>query len=125
MSEKFKFMLKGAIWIAIIATLIVGGLGLAFGTVIEGSLFAEVAKWAVMDLVIIGILEVFWYTIGQVAYHWTDGYKEKYGKGWFWKGLKEDLAYIKEQTTWKKVLKYVLIYVAFFGVLLLLFWLIG
>lgn len=124
MNEKIKFMLKGAMWIAIIATLIVGGIGLAFGSVIEGSLFAEVAKWAVMDLVIIVILETFWYTLGQIAYHWKDGYKEKYGKGWFWKGIKEDWEYIKQNTTWKKVGKVVLTYVIFFAVFGLLIWIL-
>ena len=67
------------------------------------------------------ILETFIYTIGQVAYHWMDDYKEKYGKKWFAEGIKEDFAYIKEQVTWKKVLKYVLIYAGFFAACLLVF----
>ena len=124
MNDKVKFMLKGAMWIAIITTLVVAGIGLIWGSVIEGSLFAEVAKWAVMNLVIVGILESFWYTLGQIAYHWTKGYKDKYGKEWFVKGFEEDMAYLKEQITWKKVLKYVLIYVGFFAVFGLLFFLI-
>lgn len=124
MNEKMKFMVKGAIWIAVICTLVVAGCGLLFGTVIEGSLFAEVAKWAVMNLGIIAILETFWYTLGQFLYHWKDDYKEKYGKGWFWKGIKDDLSYFKENATWKKVGRVVLIYVIFFAVLGLLSWLI-
>lgn len=67
------------------------------------------------------ILEVFTFSLGQIAYHWVDDYKDKYGKGWFWKGIKEDFAYIKEHVTWKKVLKYVLIYVGFFAACLLVF----
>jgi hypothetical protein len=124
MNDKVKFMWKGAIWIAIIATLVLAACGLIWGAVIEGSLLAEIAKYFVMDLVIIAILWTFWYTLGQVAWHWMDDYKEKYGKGWFWKGIKDDLKYIKENTTWKKVGKVVLAYVIFFGVFGLLIWLL-
>ena len=124
MNEKRKFMVKGAIWIAIITTLVVASCGLLFGSVIEATLFQEIAKWAVANLGIICILETFWYTLGQVAYHWKDDYKKKYWKGWFWKGIKEDLAYIKEQTTWKKVLKIVLYYVVFFAICGLIFWIL-
>ena len=122
MNEKVKFMLKGALWIAILCTIVVAACGLIWGSVIEATLFEEIAKYAVVNLGIIAILETFWYTLGQVAYHWRDDYKNKYGKGWFWKGIKEDLAYIKEQTTWKKVGKIVLYYVIFFAICGLLFW---
>ena len=124
MNEKVKFMLKGALWIAIICTIVVAACGLIWGSVIEGSLFAEIAKYAVGNLGIICILETFWYTLGQIAWHWMDDYKEKYGKGWFWKGIKEDWNYIKEQTTWKKVGKILLWYVGFFAVVGLIFWLL-
>ena len=124
MSDKVKFMVKGAIWIAIICTIVVAACGLIWGSIIEGSLFAEIAKYAVMNLGIIAILETFWYTLGQLAWHWVDDYKEKYGKGWFWKGLKEDLQYIKENTTWKKVGKVLLWYVGFFAVVGLIIWLL-
>ena len=95
------------------------------GSIIEGSLFAEIAKYALANLGIIVILETLWYTIGQVMYHWMDDYKDKYGKGWFWKGIKDDLKYIKETWSWKKFFKIVLAYVIFFGVFGLLIWLIG
>lgn len=124
MDEKVKFMLKGAMWIAIITTLIVATGGILFGSIIEGSLFAEIAKYAVANLGIICILETFWYSLGQIAWHWMDDYKDKYGKEWFKKGLKEDWEYIKEQTTWKKVGKIVLYYVIFFAVCGLIFWIL-
>ena len=123
-NKKFRFMAIGAIIIAVLCTIVVGVCGLIWGSVIEATLFQEIAKWAVMNLGIIAILETFWYTLGQVAYHWSDEYKEKYGKGWFWKGIKEDLAYIKEQATWKNVGKIVLTYVIFFAVVGLIFWLL-
>lgn len=124
MDKKVKFMVKGAIWIAVITTIIVATLGILFGSVIEGSLFAEIAKYAVGNLGIICILETFWYTLGQIAYHWSDDYKQKYGKGWFWKGIKEDWQYIKEQTTWKKVGKVLLYYVIFFAIFGLIIWIL-
>jgi hypothetical protein len=120
--KKRGFMLKGAIVIAILCTIVVAACGLIWGTVIEGSLFAEVAKWAVVNLGIIAILETFWYTLGQVSYHWKEDYKKKYGKGWFWKGLKEDIQYLWSQMTWKKVGKVLLYYVIFFGLAGLLIW---
>ncbi len=50
-----------------------------------------------------------------------DDYKQLYGDRWFVEGVKADFKYIKEQVTWKKVLKYVLIYVGFFAACLLVF----
>lgn len=124
MNDKVKFMLKGALWIAIITTIIVAACGLLFGAVIEATLFEEIAKYAVMNLGIIAVLETFWYTLGQFAWHWMDDYKEKYGKGWFWKGIKDDWEYIKETTTWKKVGKIVLYYVIFFAIFGLIIWIL-
>lgn len=67
------------------------------------------------------ILETFAYVLGQFAYHWVDDYKTLYGDRWFVEGVKADFKYIREQVTWKKVLKYVLIYVGFFAVCLVIF----
>lgn len=120
-----KFMVKGAIWIAVICTIVVAACGLIWGSIIEGSLIAEIGKYAVGNLGIIVILETFWYTLGQLLFHWSDEYKEKYGKGWFWKGIKEDLKYMKDNWNWKKFWKVVLTYVIFFGVFGLLIFLLG
>lgn len=79
------------------------------------SLFGHIMKcifgWAFVTV----ILETFMYTLGQLAYHWTDDYKKKYGKGWFWKGLKEDLAYLMDNITWKKTFKVLMTFVIFFA----------
>ena len=120
-----KFMINGAIIVAVICTIVVAACGLIWGSIIEGSLFAEIAKYAVVNLGIIAILETFWYTLGQVMYHWMDDYKDKYGKGWFWKGIKEDLKYIKDNWNWKKFWKVILTYVIFFGVFGLLIFLLS
>lgn len=56
-------------WTAIIVAVVMLVLGLFFGKVIEGSLFAEIAKWVVMTIFIIGIFEVFAYTLAQWFWH--------------------------------------------------------
>lgn len=119
-----KFMITGAIVIAVLCTIIVAAYGLLWGSIIEATLFEEIAKYAVVNLGIVVILEALWYVLGQFLFHWSDDYKEKHGKGWFWKGIREDLKNLKESMTWKKVGKIVLYYVIFFAVFGLLIWLL-
>lgn len=71
-----RFMLWTAIGTAVVMLIC----GLLFGKVIEGSLFAEVAKWVVMTLFVIVIMEVFAYTLSQFFYHGSrfDPDSEKY-----------------------------------------------
>lgn len=71
--DKTKFVKRVAIWVAVVAAVIVAIIGLCFGKVIEGSLFAEVAKWVLMGLVVIGILEGFVYFLGPLVWHFTYG----------------------------------------------------
>lgn len=61
--------MRFALWTAIIVAVVMLILGLCFGKVIEGSLFAEIAKWVVMTIFIIGIFEVFAYTLSQWIWH--------------------------------------------------------
>lgn len=49
--------------IAIAVFLIVEIIGLCFGKVIEGSLFAEVAKWLVMGVVLAGLVCGIFYAL--------------------------------------------------------------
>jgi len=121
MANKLKFMTKGAIWIAVLCTIVVAACGLIWGSIIEGSLFAEIAKYAVGNLGIICILETLWFSLGQIMYHWADDYKDKYGKGWFWKGVKDDLHYLRTEVPWLKVLLY---YVVFFAICGLIIWIL-
>lgn len=68
--DQKTFIKKLAIWTAVIAAVIMLIIGLCCGKVIEGNLFAEVAKWVVMSLVVIGILEGFIFMgVGGVIYH--------------------------------------------------------
>lgn len=68
--EQAKFIKKLAIWTAIVAATIIALIGLGWGHVIEGSLFAEITKWVVMGAVVIGILEGFIFMgVGGILYH--------------------------------------------------------
>ena len=68
--EQAKFIKKLAVWTAVVAAVIIAIIGLCFGKVIEGNLFAEVAKWVVVGLVVIGILEGFILMgVGGIVYH--------------------------------------------------------
>lgn len=67
------FVKRVAIWVAVAAALIIAVIGLCFGRVIEGSLAAEVGKWVLMGLVVIGILEGFVYFLGPLIWHFTYG----------------------------------------------------
>jgi hypothetical protein len=72
MTER-QFVKRVAIWVAVIAAVVIAVLGLCFGRVIEGSVLAEVGKWVLMGLVVIGILEGFVYFLGPLAWHFTYG----------------------------------------------------
>ena len=66
--DKRTFCKRFAIWTAVVVAVVMLIIGLCFGKVIEENLFAEIAKWFVMTLVIIGIFEVFAYTLSQFFY---------------------------------------------------------
>jgi len=71
--DKKTFCKRVAIGIAIVTAIVMLIIGLCFGKVIEGSLFAEVSKWIVMTLVLIGILEGFAYFLAPLIWHfWID-----------------------------------------------------
>ena len=71
--DKITFVKRVAIWVAVVAALVIAVIGLCFGRVIEGSLAAEVGKWVLMGLVVIGILEGFVYFLGPLIWHFTYG----------------------------------------------------
>lgn len=76
--DQSTFIKRVAIWTAVIDAVIIALIGICFGKVIEGSLFAEIAKWIVMGLVVIGILEGFIYSsLGGVIYHFWYEKREK------------------------------------------------
>ena len=69
MIDKVRFTKLVMIWTAVAVALVMLIIGLCFGKVIEESLFAEVAKWVVMGLVVIGILEGFVYFLAPLYWH--------------------------------------------------------
>lgn len=71
--DQRQFVKRFAIWVAVVAALIIAVLGICFGKVIEGSLAAEVGKWVLMGLLVIGILEGFVYFLGPLIWHFTYG----------------------------------------------------
>ena len=71
--DKITFVKRVAIWVAVVAALAIAVIGLCFGRIIEGSLAAEIGKWVLMGLVVIGILEGFVYFLGPLIWHFTYG----------------------------------------------------
>lgn len=120
--DKLKFMKRAFALTAILSAIAFVFIGIYSPIEAGMSVFGHVLKTVFMWAFVTVILETFMYVLGQVAYHWKDDYKEKYGDRWFIEGIKDDFRYIKEQVTWKKVLKTIGIYVAFFAVCLLVFY---
>ena len=124
MSEKLAFMKKAFLWTAIVSAIAFVFIGI-FSPIEAGmSVFGHIMKCVFMWAWVTVGLEAMMYTLGQFAYHWADDYKEKYGKGWFWKGLKEDWNNLKESFTWKKTFKVIITFVLFFMACGLLFFLL-
>ena len=74
--EQRKFVKRMALWVAVVAAIVVAVIGLCFGRVIEGSLAGEIGKWVLLGLVVIGILEGFVYFLGPLIWHFTIGRRE-------------------------------------------------
>lgn len=83
MSDRVKWCLKIYGWIALVVAVIILVIGLIFGKIIEGTLVAEVGKWVVMSLVIIGIVLGLAYVPVSILAHRRDKLYPKYGKDWF------------------------------------------
>ena len=83
MQDRVKWALKiyGSIFGVVIA--IIAIIGLIFGKVIEGSLIAEVGKWAVMAVVVGLIVVGLAYVPVSLIGHRRDKLYPIYGKDWF------------------------------------------
>ena len=57
------------LWTAVLVAAAMLIIGLCFGKIVEANLAEEVGKWIVMSIVLIGILEVFAYTLSGFFYH--------------------------------------------------------
>ena len=119
--DKLTFMKRAFLWTAIISAVVFTIVGILSPN-LEGSVAGHIGKTVVMWMWVTVILLCLVYTLGQVAYDWSHGYKEKYGKGWFLAGIREDIQWIRENVTWKGVLKVIgtyLLFAAIFGVVIL------
>ena len=67
--DKRTFCKNLAIWVAIVAALIIAFVGLCFGKQVEATLFGEISKWIVMAAMVIGILEGFVYFLAPLWWH--------------------------------------------------------
>lgn len=115
--DKLTFMKRAFLWTAILSAVVF----IIVGTIspnLEESVAGHIGKTVAMWLWVTVILECLVYTVGQVAYDWKSGYKDKHGKGWFLAGIREDIQWIRENVTWKGVLKVIgtyLLFAAIFG----------
>lgn len=121
MDKKIKFMWQAAALTALLSAIVFVIIGLTAPVEAGMSAFGHWLKVFFMWCWVTAIAETLMYTAGQVAYHWVDDYKAQYGNRWFVEGVRADFRYIRENVTWKKVIKYVLIYVGFFAVCLVIF----
>jgi VIT1/CCC1 family predicted Fe2+/Mn2+ transporter len=69
MLDKRTFCKRAIIWTMIITFVIIGAIGLGFGTVIEATLFEEIAKWVVMGLGVSGITGMLAYILSPLVWH--------------------------------------------------------
>ena len=83
MNDRVKWCLKIYSWIALITVVILTVIGLVFGTIIEGTLVAEVGKWVVMGLAITGIVLGLAYVPVSLLCHRREKLYPIYGKDWF------------------------------------------
>ena len=65
------------IWTSVVVAVVMLIIGLCFGKVIEANIWEEIGKWIVMTFVLIGIMEVFAYTLSQFVYHLIYDKKKK------------------------------------------------
>ena len=123
--SKYDFMQRLFILFAILTTVVFVAVGI-FSPIEPGmTVFGHVMKTVVGWAWVTAIGETLVYGGGQLLYWWQEAHKEKYGKGWFWKGIKEDLHNLKTDVNWKKVFVFVVIFLAAFfsavGILELIF----
>lgn len=76
--DKRTYCKRFMIWTAVITLAIIAVIGLCFGSVVEATLFGEIAKWAVMGLGVTGIMEGFAYVLAPIFYHF--GYEKRQEK---------------------------------------------
>lgn len=86
--ENKKWTAKVYLWIEAVVIAIVAVIGLIFGKIVEATLFEEIAKWALMAVVIGLIVCVIFYVPVTMLSDARGRLRPTYGKGWFKEALK-------------------------------------
>lgn len=89
MEDSVKWMKKIFGGIFVFTVLVVAIIGLIFGKVIEGTLFAEVAKWAFMAILLGCLMMGLAYVPVNLLRHKRNSLYPIYGKKWFWAMFKK------------------------------------
>lgn len=76
MTKLKKFRKKVVIWTMVLTFLLVCGLGLGFGTVVEETLAGEIAKWIIGGAGVSCITGFFAFIIAPVVWHAKYGDEE-------------------------------------------------
>ena len=83
MSNNLKWCLKIYGYLALIVAIVIAVIGIIFGKIIEGTLFAEASKWIVMGLAIAIVVLGLAYVPVSLLAHRREKLYPKYGKDWF------------------------------------------
>ena len=86
--ENKKWTAKVYLWIEAAVIAIVAIIGLIFGKIVEATLFEEVAKWAVMAILIGLVVCVICYVPVTMLSDARLKLRPEYGKSWFKQALK-------------------------------------
>lgn len=86
--ENKKWTAKVYLWIETVVIAIIGIIGLIFGKIVEATLFEEVAKWAVMAILIGLVVCVICYVPVTMLSDARLKLRPQYGKGWFKEAIK-------------------------------------
>lgn len=86
--ENKKWTAKMYLWIETVVIVIVGMIGLIFGKIVEATLFEEIAKWALMAVLIGLVVCVVCYVPVTMLSDARLKLRPQYGKSWFKEALK-------------------------------------
>ena len=76
--EKKSFVIKFAVWAAVITAVVIAILGIGWGKVIEETLFGEITKWITVGVGVIAVVEgLLLSTIIPLAWHWKEKKKNE------------------------------------------------
>ena len=80
MIDSVKWVKRAFLTLACITIVVVGVCGLLFGKLVEATIIEEVAKWALMALVLAGIVCGIAYAPVMIAAHRREMLKDEFGK---------------------------------------------